>query len=117
MRRLLGIVAGALFAALGAVILGEYEFKGITPVVAGILFGLIIAEVMTVAGRTSDLTTALVAAVFSAAGMVWAAWISSGRDWDYVPGGAWVGMVLAALAAAAWIKTPGRRGSRTPKEP
>ena len=111
------MVVGALFAALGAVILGEYEFTGFTPVVAGILFGLIIAEVMTVAAKRADLPLALFAAVFSAAGIVWAAWISSGRDWGYVPGGAWLGMVLAAAAAAVWIKSPGRRGSRTSEGP
>lgn len=111
------MVAGALFACLGALILGEYELTGLTPVVAGILFGLITAEVMTVAGRTNDVMLALTAAALSSAGMVWAAWISSGRDWDYVPGGAWAGVALAAVAAAAWIKTPGRRGSRTRPEP
>lgn len=111
------MVVGALFSALGAVILGEYEFTGLTPVVAGILFGLIIAEVMTVAAKKADLQLALIAAGFSAVGIVWAAWISSGRDWDYVPGGTWLGMVLAAAAAAVWIKSPGRRGSRTPEGP
>ena len=111
------MVAGGLFAALGALILGEYELTGLTPVVAGVLFGLIIAEVMTVAGRSSHLVMAVLAAGLSAAGMVWAAWISSGRDWDYVPGGAWVGVVLSALAAAAWIKSPGKRGSRTRPAP
>ena len=111
------MVVGAAAAAVGAVILGEYELTGFTPVVAGILFGLIVAEVMTVAGRANDVTIVLVAALMSAAGMVWAAWISSGEDWDYVPGGAWVGVGLAAAAAALWLRTPGRRGSRTRREP
>lgn len=111
------MVVGGLFAALGALILGEYDLTGVTPVVAGILFGLIVAEIMTVAGRATDAMLAAAAALFSAAGMVWAAWISSGRDWGYVPGGAWVGVVLAALAAVVWIRNPGKRGSRTPREP
>ena len=37
---------GALLCALGALILGEYEFSGVTPIGAGILFGLVISEVV-----------------------------------------------------------------------
>ena len=114
MRRLLALVAGAATAAAGAVILGEYELTGLTPVVAGLLFGVIVAEVVTVAGRRHDPVTAAVCAAAAAGGMVWGAWISSGEDWDYVPGGVWVGVALAAAAAFGWIRNPGRRarGSR-----
>lgn len=114
MRRLLALVAGAATAAVGAVILGEYELTGLTPVVAGILFGVIVAEVVTLAGRRHDAVTAGACAAFAAAGMVWGAWLSSGEDWAYVPGGVWVGVALAAAAAFLWLRTPGRRapGSR-----
>lgn len=113
-RRVLALAAGAAAAAAGAVILGEYELTGFTPVVAGLLFGVIVAEVVTVVGRHRDVVVVGGCAAFSAAGMVWAAWISAGKDWAYVPGGAWFGAALAALAAAAWVKSPGRRarGSR-----
>lgn len=111
MRRVLALAAGALAAAVGAVILGEYELQGVTPFVAGILFGVIVAEVVTVAGRRHDLATTGGCAALAAAGMVWAAWISSGEDWSYVAGEAWFGVVLAAVAAGLWIRTPGRPGA------
>lgn len=95
-------------------ILAEYELTGLTPVVAGLLFGVIVAEVVTVIGRRHDPVTAAACAAFASGGMVWGAWLSSGDDWSYVPGGVWVGVVLAAAAAFVWIRNPGRRvpGSR-----
>lgn len=117
MRRVLALLAGAATAAAGAVILGEYEFTGLTPVVAGVLFGVIVAEVVTAAGRRRDVVTALACGVLAAAGMVWAAWISSGHDWSYVPGVAWVGAAVAVAAAPLWIRNPGRRAAGTRRGP
>ncbi|HEX2700365.1 MAG TPA: hypothetical protein VHM89_09220 [Acidimicrobiales bacterium] len=117
MRRLLALVAGAVAASAGALILGEYELTGFTPVVAGLLFGVIVAEVVMVAGKRQDTVAAAGCAAFAAAGMVWAAWISSGEDWSYVPGGVWFGVALAAAAAAVWIRSPGRRGAGNRRAP
>lgn len=117
MRRVLALTAAAAAAAAGAVILGEYELTGLTPVVAGILFGVIVAEVATVVGRRHDIVAAAGCAVLAAGGMVWAAWLSAGEDWGYVPGGAWVGAALAAGAGAAWIRNPGRRGVGSRRAP
>lgn len=52
------------------------------------------------------------AAIAPALGMVWAAWISSGRDWDYVPGAAWIGVALAPVAAVVWLRQSRGRGAR-----
>lgn len=114
MRQLLAVLAAAAAAALGALILGEYEMTGSTPYVEGVLFGLVVAElVITIAKpRPSPLAMAAAAAA-PAAGMVWAAWISSGRDWDYVPDAAWIGVVLAAVAAALWVRQSRGRGRPT----
>jgi hypothetical protein len=105
MRQLLAVLVAAFAAALGALILGEYEMVGTTPYVEGVLFGLVIAEVViTVAKPRPSSPAVATALVAPAVGMVWAAWISSGRDWDYVPSGAWVGAVLAPIAAAFWLR-------------
>ncbi|MGH9178853.1 MAG: hypothetical protein ACRD0N_09910 [Acidimicrobiales bacterium] len=119
MRRVLALAAGAVAAAGGALILGEYELEGMTPVVAGVLFGLVVAEVVTAAGKRRDVPAAVASAAVSAAGMTWAAWRSTGPDehWSLVPGMAWVGVGLAALAALAWVRTPGRRAARSRPEP
>src|SRR5687767_3656416 len=51
MRPALAVVAGAAVAAFGALILGEYEFRGTMPYVAGVLFGLVVAEAVVGVAR------------------------------------------------------------------
>lgn len=107
MRLALAFLAGAATASLSALILGEYELVGWTPYVAGVLLGLAIAEVVVSLAKRRDLVVAVPVAALAAGSMVWAAWISSGRDWAYVS--SWAGVVVAPLAAFAWaFKTPGR---------
>ena len=96
------MLAGAAVAAFAALILGEYELVGFTPYLAGVAFGLVVAEVITSVARRLGVMASAPSAAFAAGGMVWAAWISSGRDWSYVPGGAWVGVALAAACGAGW---------------
>jgi hypothetical protein len=116
MRQLLAVLLAAAASSLGALILGEYEQAGTTPFVAGALFGLVVAEIVLAVVRTRPATAVLAAAaVLPGLGMVWAAWISSGRDWAYVPGAAWAGVALAPVAAIVWLRTT-RRG-RPPTEP
>lgn len=104
MRQVLAVLAAAFASAFGALILGEYELKGTTPFVAGVLFGLVVAELVLAMAKPRP-TRAVVAAgaLLPGGGMVWAAWISAGRDWHYVPGGAWLGVLLAPAAAAVWM--------------
>jgi hypothetical protein len=86
-------------------ILGEYEMRGTTPYVAGALFGLVVAELVLTVAKPAPVRGVLAAAtVLPGLGMVWALWISAGRDWAYVPGGAWVGAALAPVAAALWLR-------------
>jgi hypothetical protein len=111
MRQLLAGVAAAAASAFGALILGEYQLVGATPFIAGVLFGLVVAElVLSIAKPAPAPGAAAVGVTAPALGMVWAAWISSGRDWHFVPHLAWAGVVLAPLAAAFWL----RNGRRTP---
>jgi hypothetical protein len=114
MRLLLAVVAAAGASALGALILGEYPLTGATPYVAGLLFGLVVAELAVFVAGHGGLRGAAAAVVMllPGAGMVWAAWISAGRSWHYVPGAAWVGAVLAPAAAFLWLR--GGRGSSRP---
>lgn len=99
MRLALAVLAGAAVAALGALILGEYEFTGTTPYVAGVLFGLVVAEAVIGVARRGGRELAAAAAVLSGGGLLWAAWISSGRDWDYVFRPAWVAVAIGVVAA------------------
>lgn len=110
-------LAAALLSALGAVILGEYTLDGFRPVLAGVLFGVTIAEVLLWIARTGDRYLAGTAALLVEAGLVWATWISTAHDLSTAPVTAWVGIVVAALAAAGWIRSAGRRGSSSPAVP
>src|SRR5688500_10884918 len=101
-RLALAVVAGAAVAALAALILGEYELVGFTPYVAGVAFGRVVAEVITSVARRSGPVASAPSAVRAGGGMGGAAWCASGRDWSSVPGGAWVGVVLAAACGAGW---------------
>lgn len=119
MRRVLALVAAAAAAAVGALILGEYELQGLTPLVAGILFGLILGELITAVGRRRDMAAAASSAIVTAIGMTWAVWRSTGPDehWSLVSDLAWVGVVLGPVAAFLWVRTPGRREAGSRREP
>ena len=102
---------------LGALILGEYRLRGLLGAVAAVLFGVAIAEAMIAAARRPSAVLAGVGGALAASGFMWAAWIESGRDWGYVPGGAWVAAVVGGAASAVWIRSFGTRGSRSPAPP
>jgi hypothetical protein len=116
MRPVLALVVGAATAAFGAVILGEYQLAGITGLIAGALFGLAVAEVVLTVGGPGLLRIESVAmgaaAAFTAAGLVWAAWISAGHDWGYVPNGGWIGVVVGAALSPWWLRGGTRRIAR-----
>ena len=96
----LGALAGAVVAAIGALVLGEYELVGVTPFVAGPLFGLAVAEAVTWASGRRGPTAGVTGAFLAAVGMVWAGWIDSGEGIDPMPGLVWPAAVLAALTGA-----------------
>jgi hypothetical protein len=92
-------VLGALVAAVGALILGEYQFEGLLPFGAGALFGLVVAEVVVEVGRRRTAPVAIVAGLSAAAGLVWAGWISAGSGLSPIPSGAWLAAVVGFVAA------------------
>ena len=100
MRQAVALVSGVMAAGLGALIVGEYDFSGLKPVVIGVLFGLAVAEVVVWVGRPRDRWLAPAVGVLVAAGLVWAGWISVHHRGQNVPGGAWVAAALGAATAA-----------------
>jgi hypothetical protein len=109
LRGVLGIVCGVLAAALGALILGEYEFRGTLPFVAGPLFGLVIGEIVVGVGRTRTLVVGAVASAAAFAGILWAGWIDSSEGVEPVKALVWVAAPLAAAAAMLRVAgLPGR---------
>jgi hypothetical protein len=112
------VVAALAVAALGAVILGEYELAGARPLLAGLLFGVTVAEVMATVARPSgdDPHLLAAAALVAEAGLVWATWISTGHELRSAAVTAWGGIVVGSLAAALWLRSAARRAPRTRDE-
>ena len=109
LRAGIGIVCGVAAAALGALILGEYEFSGTLPFVAGPLFGLVIGEIVVGVGRVRSLVAGAVASGAAFAGVVWAGWIDSSEGVEPVKALVWVAAPLAAGAAMLRVAgLPGR---------
>jgi hypothetical protein len=98
-RPVLGIVCCVAAAALGAQILGEYEFTGTLPYVAGPLFGLVVGEVVVAVGRVRGTVLAGIAALVAFGGIAWAGWIDSSQGLEPVRGAVWTSATLGALAA------------------
>ncbi len=112
-RPLLGLACAAAAAALGALILGEYEFTGTLPFVAGPLCGLAIGEVVVGVGRTRAVAAGLAAGAIAFGGLAWAGWIDSTQGLEPVKGLAWVAASLGA--ATAVLRTTGLRRPPGPR--
>ena len=96
-RTVLGLACGVLVAAFSALILGEYEFTGALPWVAGPLFGLAVAEVVVAVGATRGSVVAVVTAMVAFAGVIWAGWIDSSQGVEPFKDLVWAAAALAAV--------------------
>lgn len=108
-RIVLGVVCGCVVAAFGALVLGEYEFTGLLPYVAGPLFGLAVGEVVVAVGASRASSVAVVASVLAFAGVVWAGWIDSSEGVEPLKALVWVAAALAAITA--FLRISGLRAS------
>lgn len=110
MRTLLAALAAAGTAALGGVILGEYTLANVVALVAGLLFGVVVAEaVVAVQRRPAPLATAA-ATVLTPMAWVWSLWISTGHHLGYASVAQWAATPVAGLAALGWIGFSRPRG-------
>lgn len=100
LRGVLGVGCGAAVSVLGALILGEYEFTGALPFVAGPLFGLVVGEVVVGVGRVRSVLVAVAAGAIAFGGIAWAGWIDSSEGVEPVKGLVWAAAALAAAVAA-----------------
>lgn len=107
------VLVSLAVAALGAVILGEYELAGTRPILAGFLFGITVAEVIASLARPWAREPELwaAAALVAEAGLVWATWISTGHELDRAATTAWLGIAVGSAAAPFWLRSAGRRGA------
>ncbi len=117
MRPILGLVAAAGVGALGAVLLGEYTFSGVSVLGSGLLLGLFMGEAAVSVSHRAGLALGLACATLAAAAMTWSAWISTGHDLSFLEPEGWVAVALAALAAGVrgWWSRPA--ADSPPQEP
>jgi hypothetical protein len=101
------VVCVGLTSVLAALILGEYEFRGTLPFVAGPLFGLILGEVAVGVGRSRSPVVGGISAACGFGALVWAGWINSGEGLEPIHRMIWVAAALAA--ATAWLRIVGLR--------
>lgn len=112
-----GIMTAAAASALAAKIIGEYDLRGITPLISAVMLALVIGELAVVVAGARSLALGLACALAVGAGLVWALWISSGNDWSFVSASGWVGVVLGMLTTLAWVAPRSAfRGSVPPED-
>ena len=116
MRRILPVLAGAAVAAFGALIVGEYEFQGLLPLLAGLVLGLLVTEAVVLGGQWRGWVPAGAAAALGAAGMLWGGWIDSGQGLEAYPPLAWLGAAVAAAVALVRGRPHPGTGRRRPRE-
>ena len=108
MRTPVAVLGSALLAALGGAILGEYTLNGALALVGGLLYGLVVAEVVVGVERRPSPVGSAAATVFPPIGWVWALWISNGHHLHYASWVQWVSALVSAVAGLIWTVT-GRR--------
>lgn len=113
-KRTLPVLAGAAIAGFGALIVGEYEFQGVVPVLAGLVLGLLVSEAVALGGQWRGRVPATVAGVLAGAGILWGGWIDSGHGLEPYPALAWLGAAAAAVVAVFRARPTRSPRSRRP---
>lgn len=103
-----------LVGLLAGLIMGEYQLLGVMAIVAGVLFGLAIAEVAITVGKSSAAPLVAAAALAAFIGHTWAAYIEAGDSLSRIAGLRWFGSVLALVSAAWWVRSLGSRSLHSP---
>ena len=120
MRSVLAVLAALAVTIAGAAILGEYQFDGLTGAVAGLIYGVFVAEAAVAVARRGSTGLAIVCAVLAVGGLGWAIRASIGPRASVpsdIPGFGWAALALAAAGAAVRARSSGRRAGDSRSEP
>jgi hypothetical protein len=119
MRLVLALLASFAVAALGAAILGEYQFTGVTGAAAGLIFGIFVAEAGVAVNRGGDNLLAVACALLTGGALLWAIHASFGARSSIpadVPAMGWLAIGLGVVAAGFRARSSGKRGAGTQSE-
>ncbi len=113
MRQVVAVLAGAVLAFIGAVVLGEYVLRGVTALVGFPLYAVAVAELTVAIGRRLSLAALAALAAVVATGLSWALWISFGHFRNDVqpPLLSWAMVGVAVVVALAWGRPRRRRAA------
>ena len=117
MRVTLSLVAGAVVAYVAALMLGEYAFEGTAVIGAGLVLGLFVSEAVTAVARRRSVLLAGAGAVFTVAGLLGAAWITTDQRLSTVDWQGWLAVAVGAAAAAFRARPLRERPDTPPAEP
>ena len=120
-----GAVVAVITGFVFGVIMGEYELRGVTALIAGVLFGLAIAECVITVAKSDEWPLVGITAAAAFLGLTYAAYIDRGGDYLSFESGAigritvvrWIGSILAGVSAAWWVRNLGSRVIRNPMRP
>lgn len=79
MRTVAALVAAAFVALVAALIVGEYGVAGWVALMVGTVAGLVTGEIAASVARSKDWSIALMAGVLAGGGVLWGAYLDSGR--------------------------------------
>ena len=99
-RSAVAVAIATATAVLTAPILGEYELTLSTGFVAGVVVGLLMAEIMVSGAGWRGPLPAAIAAGLAAASVGWAGWIDAGGGLEPYPIGGWIAIATCAVVAA-----------------
>ena len=92
-------------AAIASLVIGEYGVAGWVTVLVGVVTGLVIGEVAASIARDRGWMVAVAAAVLAAAGVLWGAYLDSGRGIAPLGWEAAAAPTLAAVVAIVTVRT------------
>jgi hypothetical protein len=119
-RLVLAVLAALAVTVVGAAILGEYQFDGLTGAIAGLIYGVFVAEAAIAVARRGSPLLAVICAVLAVGGLGWAIRASIGPRASIpgdVPDFGWAALVLAGAGAAVRARSSGRRAGGSRSEP
>lgn len=108
------MVLAGLFAG---VIMGEYELRGSTAIIAGLIFGLAMAELAITVGKSSDWALVVAAAAAAFIANTFSAYIDAGDSLGRIASMRWIGSLIAVVSAGYWVRTFGSRAIHNPMRP
>lgn len=101
-RTLLSVLAATAVATIGAVLLGEFAFSGVSVIFSAVLLGLFVAETTVGLAKKPSQPLAVVAALLTALSLMAAAWTFTAHRLGSVVFSGWLAVALGA--ATAWIR-------------